>query len=148
LADPLSEAQRAFDAGNYTKAAKLYKPLAARGNAAAQFKLATMYYSGKGVAKNLKESVKLYQLSSEQGNPVAQSNLATMYYRGDGVPQDFVLAHMWKNIAASNAEGDRQMRYVEQLRELSKSMTPQQITEAKALAKKCTAKKFKACNRK
>lgn len=108
--------------------------------------IATMYYSEKGVAKNLRGSVKLYQLSSEQGNTVAQSNLATMYYRGDGVPQDFVLAHMWKNIAASNAEDDRQMRYVEQLRELAKSMTAQQITEAKALAKKCTAKNSRVAN--
>ena len=147
VADSLSDAQRASDEGNHAKAAKLFKPLAARGNAVAQFKLATMYYSGKGVKRNTKEAVKLYLRSAEQGHVVAQSNLATMYYRGDGVPKDFVMAHMWKNLAATNADGDRQIRYVEQLNELAKNMTARQLAEARALAKKCTANKFKGCKR-
>lgn len=147
-ADSLADAIRASDEGNYAKAAKLFKPLAAKGNAVAQFKLAMIYYSGKGVEKNPREAVRLYRLSAEQGHVVAQSNLATMYYRGEGVPQDFVMAHMWKNLAASNAEGERQIRYVEQLRELTKNMTAKQLAEAQALAKKCTANKFKGCKRK
>lgn len=147
-ADSLSDALRAFDEGNHAKAAKLFKPLAAKGNAAAQFKLATMYYNGKGVPQNIKEAAKLYRLSAEQGHVVAQSNFATMYYRGEGVPKDLVLAHMWKNIAATNAEGDRQLRYFEQLKSLAQDMTAKQITEAQELAKKCKASKFKGCKRK
>lgn len=148
LADSLSDALRAFDAGNYAKAVKLLKPLAAKGNAVAQFKLATLYYSGRGVTTNFRDAARLYRLSAEQGHVVAQSNLATMYYRGEGVPKDYVLAHMWKNIASNLAEGDRQLRYVEQLNELARSMTAKQITEAKELAKKCNANKFKGCKRK
>lgn len=147
-ADSMSDALRALDEGNHAKAAKLFKPLAAKGNAVAQFKLATLYYNGKGVPKNLKEAAKLYRLSAEQGHVVAQSNFATMYYRGEGVPKDFVLAHMWKNIATTNAEGDRQLRYLEQLKALTKDMTAKQITEAQELAKKCTANIFKGCKRK
>lgn len=147
IADPLSDAQRAFDEGSYIKAAKLFRPLAEKGNAMAQFKLATMYYNGKGVTKNFKEALRLYRISAEQGHVVAQSNLATMYYRGDGVPKDFVLAHMWKNLAATNADGERQIRYVEQLKDLAKSMTAGQIAEAQGLAKKCAANKFKGCRR-
>ena len=147
IADSLSDAQRFADAGNYAKAAKLLRPLAAQGHAVAQFKLATMNYSGTGVPQNHKEAVKLYRLSAEQGHAVAQSNLATMYYRGEGVPKDYVLAHMWKNLAAANANGERQLRYIEQLKELAKSMTAKQLTEAQGLAKKCTANKFKGCKR-
>lgn len=147
-ADSLSDALRAFDEGNHAKAAKLFKPLAEKGNAVAQFKLATMYYNGKGVSQNHKTAAKLYRLSAEQGHVVAQSNLATMYYRGEGVPKDFVLAHMWKNIAATNAEGDRQLRYFEQLKALAKDMTTKQLAEAQELAKRCTASKFKGCKRK
>ena len=147
-ADSLSDALRAFEEGNHAKAAKLFKPLADKGNTEAQFKLATLYYSGKGVPQNYMKAAKLYRLSAEQGHVVAQSNLATMYYRGEGVPKDFILAHMWKNIAATNAEGDRQLRYFEQLKTLDRDMTAKQISEAKELAKKCTFNKFKGCKRK
>lgn len=148
LADSLSDAQRASDTGNYTKAVELLRPLAAKGNAVAQFKLAAMYYSGKGVPRDNKEAVRLYRLSAEQGNAVAQSNLATMYFKGEGVPKDFVLAHMWKNLAIANAEGDRQFRYLEQLKGLEKEMTAKERDEALKLAKKCTANRFKGCTRK
>lgn len=148
FADPLVDALRASGDGNHVQAAKLFKPLAENGNAVAQFKLATMYYSGKGVPKNFKEALKWYRLSAEQGHTVAQSNLATMYFRGDGVPRDFVLAHMWKNIAATSAEGDRQLRYFEQLKALTRDMTAKQIAEAEKLAKKCTSNKLKGCKRK
>lgn len=147
-ADSLPDALRAFDAGNYAEAAKLFRPLAEKGNAEAQFKLATMYYNGNGVPRNYKEAAKLYRLSAEQGHVVAQSNYATMYYKGDGVPKNFVLAHMWKNIAATNSEGDRQLRYFEQLKRLAKDMTAKQIAEAQELAKNCTASKFKGCRQK
>jgi TPR repeat protein len=146
-ADTLSDALRAFDEGRHATAAKLFKPLADKGNSIAQFKLATMYYSGKGVPKNIKEALRLYRLSAEQGHVVAQSNLATMYYLGEGVSRDFVLAHMWKNIAATNSEGDRQLRYFEQLKTLANDMTAKQIAEAQALAKKCTSNRFKGCKR-
>jgi len=147
-ADSLSDAQRASDMGNYAKAVKLLKPLAAKGNAEAQFKLATLYYSGRGTSMSFKEAARLYRLSAEQGHVVAQSNLATMYYWGEGVPINYVMAHMWKNIASNRAEGDRQLRYAEQLNELARNMTAKQIAEATALARKCTANRFKACNQK
>lgn len=146
-ADSLSDALHAFDEGHHATAAKLFKPLAEKGNSIAQFKLATMYYSGKGVPKNIREALRLYRLSAEQGHVVAQSNLATMYYLGKGVSRDFVLAHMWKNIAATNSEGDRQLRYFEQLKTLTNDMTARQIAEAQALAKQCTSNRFKGCKR-
>lgn len=144
-ADSLSDAQRASEMGNYAKAVKLLKPLAAKGNAEAQFKLATLYYSGRGTSTSFKEAARLYRLSAEQGHVVAQSNLATMYYWGEGVPKNYVMAHMWKNLASNRAEGDRQLRYAEQLNELARNMTAKQIVEATRLARKCVAKRYKGC---
>ena len=76
---------------------------------------------------------------AEQGNADAQFNLGSMYYYGRGVPQDYqqdyVQAHMWVNLAASQETGgDRQngikMRdFTEQL------MTPEQIAEAQRLSR-------------
>lgn len=148
MADALSDAQQASDAGNFVKAARLLKPLAVQGNAVAQFKLAMLNYKGTGVSKNHKEAARLYRLSAEQGYVPAQSNLATMYYSGTGVSQDYVLAHMWKSIAAANADSERKKRYIEQLDSLAMNMNARQIAEAKELAKKCTTNKFKGCKRK
>ncbi|MFO7853726.1 MAG: SEL1-like repeat protein [Paracoccaceae bacterium] len=42
---------------------------------------------------------------------MAQANLGAMYANGRGVPQDDVLAHMWKNLAAAQGnEGARRNR--------------------------------------
>ena len=46
--------------------------------------------------------VKWYTLAAEQGDADAQYNLGVMYENGDGVPQDYVRAHMWVNLGASN----------------------------------------------
>ena len=145
LGDSLSDALSALESGNNSKAIKLLRPLAKQGNAQAQFKLATLYYSGNGVRQNLKQAAYLYRQAAEQGHFVAQSNLATLYYRGEGVSRDFVLAYMWKDIATANSEGDRQLRYLVQLKSLSEKMSSKQLAEAKMLSTQCTAKKFRGC---
>jgi len=45
--------------------------------------------------------VKWYRLAAEQGDQLGQCSLGEMYYEGRGVPQDYVIAHMWVNLAAS-----------------------------------------------
>jgi TPR repeat protein len=42
-----------------------------------------------------------WQPLADQGDASAQNNLGFMYYKGTGVPQDYVLAHMWWNLAAA-----------------------------------------------
>ena len=69
----------------------------------------------------------------------AQNNLGVMYALGKGVIQDWVYAHMWGNIAASNGDGG-------QLRDLAaKQMTPSQLEKAQDLARECVRKKYKGC---
>ncbi|MFH1029213.1 MAG: trypsin-like peptidase domain-containing protein [Pseudomonadota bacterium] len=61
----------------------------------------------------------------------AQNNLGVHYYKGLGVPQDYVEAHMWWNLAASqgqeNARSNRDL--------VAKEMTPAQLAEAQKRAR-------------
>ncbi len=50
-------------------------------------------------------AARLYKLAADQGHAKAQYNLGNMYALGDGVTQDYILAHMWFNLAASSLEG-------------------------------------------
>jgi TPR repeat protein len=69
--------------------------------------------------------------AAEQGNARAQTNLGDMYANGRGVPQDYILAHMWFNLAAAQGDGDatkgRDM--------VEKKMTRAQIAEAQRLTR-------------
>ena len=53
-----------------------------------------------------------------------------MYYKGGGVAQDYVLAHMWMNLAG--AQGYELAR--ENMQKLERKMTKEQIAEAQKLA--------------
>jgi TPR repeat protein len=49
------------------------------------------------------QAVKWYRLAADQGDADAQFNLGFMYASGQGVPKDYVLAYMWRNLAAAAA---------------------------------------------
>lgn len=68
---------------------------------------------------------------AEKGDASAQGSLGTAYAKGEGVPQDYVLAHMWFNLAAAlGNEAARESRDA-----VAKVMTPDQIAEAQRLAR-------------
>ncbi len=146
IADTLSDAKRADSAGDFVKAAKLYKTLAEQGNATAQLRLAEMYEDGTGVLQDYKEVAKWARRAAEQDNADGQLLLATLYQHGEGVPKNFVEAHMWSNIAAvhDNPLGSHSPAIIKRDL-LAKVMTANQIAEAQELARKCTANKFKGC---
>ncbi len=82
-----------------------------------------------------------YKLAAEQGHAVAQGNLGAMYAFGRGVLKDYVYAHMWGNIAATNGN-----ELVAKLRDdFEKKMTPTQLEKAQDLARECVRKKYKGC---
>ena len=78
---------------------------------------------------------------AEQGFVDVQGNLGAMYAFGSGILKDYVYAHMWGNIAATNGNelGAKLRDFVE------KKMTPAQIAEAQKLARECVRKKYKGC---
>ncbi len=100
-----------------------------------------MYSSGTGVPQNFPEAVKWYKKAAEAGVPEAQFKLAVKYFRGEGVPQDYVLAHMWSNLAAATATGKTAERYMALRARITEKMTAQDISEAQRLAREWRMKR-------
>ncbi len=82
------------------------------------------------------EAVRLFRKDADQGDTYAQYNLGLIYTVGSGVPQDYVLAHVWLNLAAS--QGDKAATSPREL--VSAKMTPAQIAEAQKLARELKPK--------
>jgi localization factor PodJL len=73
---------------------------AERGEASAQFIVATRYLDGEGVAQDLTQAAHWYQKAALAGLAPAQYRLATLFERGRGVPQDAATALVWYQRAA------------------------------------------------
>lgn len=136
------EAAKAFAKKEYQAALKLFRPLAEKGNALAQYNIALMHRMGLGVTKDQREARKWSRLAAKQGNTDAQVMLGSLYAKADGGESvDVPRAYMWYEVAAEqgNAEAKKELAV------LTKELTPQQISDAKALAEKCKASKFEQC---
>jgi len=83
----------------------------------------------------------LFRHAAGQEHQNAQLMLGVMYASGEGTTQDYVRAHMWLNLAASN--GDKNAR--ERREKLAKEMTPSQIADAQKMARDCEKKNYKNC---
>jgi TPR repeat protein len=114
-ADAIGDAESTYNRGDYTKAARLLRPLADQGNARAQFNLGVMYERGQGVPQFDTEAVQWYRLAADEGYAHAQSNLGVMYYAGHAVPQNDREAFKWIRRAAeqgqANAQGNLGLMY-------------------------------------
>ena len=75
-------------------------------------------------------------MAAEQGFAPAQNRLGSMYEHGRGVTRDYVQAHAWYSLGASN--GDHQGR--KNRDEIAEEMTAAQLTEAQALAEEWAGK--------
>jgi len=69
---------KAFQEKDYTKAFKLFEPLAKKGDAKAQFGLGLLYRNGFGTRRDLRKAYQLYKKSAVQGYAKAQYNLAIL----------------------------------------------------------------------
>ena len=90
----------AYNKGDFTTAASLFKKDAEQSDSSAQFNLGLMYYKGQGVLQDFAEAVRWYKLAAEQGHSSAQLQLAGMYDNGKGVLQDDAEAVRWYRSAA------------------------------------------------
>src|SRR5262245_50293151 len=100
LADELEDGLAAYRDKDYAKAFELWKPLADKGVAAAQYQLATLYAEGKGIDQNDAIAALWYQRAAEQGHAAAQYNLGASYAEGLGVKKDEAKAAEWFRRAA------------------------------------------------
>ena len=123
-------------------AAMVWLTLAAnQGYSLAQYNLGVMYDNGQGTDQDFSLAFKWYGHAAQQGHAVAQFNLGSMYGNGDGVDQDLNRAYMWLHI--SGMHGNRQA--VEQRKELEKSMTAEQIADARKMTGTCMGSRFEDC---
>ncbi len=89
----------AAEAGDFQKAANIWKSLAEKGDAQAQFNLGLMYHGGLGMPRSEKEAVKWYHKAAEGGYSPARVYLVVGYEEGwFGLPQDHKLAYYWRGM--------------------------------------------------
>ena len=74
---------------------------AAKGDASAQFEVASRLAEGKGLDQDLKEAAEWYHRSAASGFAMAQFRLGTLYERGLGVRRDAARAQSWYERAAA-----------------------------------------------
>ena len=86
-------------------------------------------------------AIHLFRPLARQGNPKAQSVIGVMYRKGEGVPRSSSRAFMWFSLAAKR--GDAQAKAG--MREVSKTMTPAEVSQAEAMAQACAASNYRDC---
>lgn len=92
-------------------------------------------------------AVRLFRSLAEDGVADAQALLGFMYHDGEGVPRDYLLSHMWFNLAMSLYPADSQdFRDTAEAMHLTEaSMTPAEIKTASEMAYRCQARHYHDC---
>jgi hypothetical protein len=111
------------------EAEKWYLKAAEQGYVGGQWSLGFFYEEIKPPHHET-EAAKWYRKAAEQGFAPAQAAVAVGYEYGLGVPQDFVLGHMWYNLAAAQNPAFANGRD-----KLAAKMSSEQIAEAQRLAR-------------
>ena len=128
-AAPIDDGVEAYLKGNHKQALRIWEPLAAKGNAAAQYWLGSMYFNGQGgIPQNYQEAMKLCRLAALQGHMDAQFVLAHMYVDGEGVEQDYQEAVKWFRTAAEQGhEGAKKALRDPKMIEAAKNLDATQV---------------------
>jgi uncharacterized protein len=133
---------------DYVQAVQWHEKAAAQGNDTAQYSLGALYERGEGVQQDYVQAVQWLKKAAAQGNPFAQVKLGVTYHSGTlGLAKDHVLSYMWSSLAAHSLivpEGaevplDLVMQHL--VETLEKTMTPQQLQEARQLVRDWRPKK-------
>ncbi len=128
--DPYDQALHVYGCADYPKAFNLFRPLAEKGMALAQYQIGLMTEQGQGTDPNLKEAFSWYMKAAKQGVVDAYFALGQIYSRGKVVAQDKIQAYAWfeRAVKGGNAvAGDW-------LREEAKGMTQEDIAKAQVMA--------------
>jgi TPR repeat protein len=103
-AGPFEDGQAAAAAGDYAKAAKLWRPLAKHGDVAAQDSLGVMCLTGRGTERNYEEAMNWFRKAAKQGDATAQTQLGLMYLAGKGADRDDAEGAKWIRLAADHGD--------------------------------------------
>jgi TPR repeat protein len=86
-------------------------------------------------------AIRLFRPLAEAGNPKAQNQIGLMYRKGEGTAQSPARAFMWFSLAAKR--GDAKAKA--ELRAVSGTMTPAEISQARAMADACSTSNYRNC---
>lgn len=105
-AKTLSQAEAAYDRGDYAEAVRWYRLAADQGDASAQTNVGIMYANGSSVAQDYAEAARWYLLAADQNYALAQNNLGGLYSSGLGVEKNLVESYKWLSLAAAGGAAD------------------------------------------
>ena len=86
-------------------------------------------------------ATRLFRPLAEAGNPKAQNQIGLMYSKGEGVARSPARAFMWFSLAAKRGDAKAKAG----LRDVSKSMTTGEISQARQMAQACEASNYRSC---
>ena len=86
-------------------------------------------------------AIRLFRPLAEQGNPKAQSVLGAMYHKGHGVARNPAQAFMWFSFAARRGDA----RAKAELQEVSRDMTPTEMSQAREVMQACETSNYRNC---
>ncbi len=93
---------------DFAKAAYWYGKSAAQGLAPAQYRLATLYERGKGVAKDIDAALGWYERAAGLGNVRAMHNAAVLSAGSESRAPDYQRAYKWFALGAAHGLKDSQ----------------------------------------
>jgi len=149
-----SEAQYTLGALHFRRIAALksneeavewYRKAAEQGHARSQLNLGDLYFKGEIVPQDVNTAVGWYRRAAEQGNGEAQHQLGVLYANGEGIAKDAVKGYMWLLLAVGTAEPRHRVRMGKILNFTAAGLTPEQVEEARNLARRCLDNAFKGC---
>lgn len=106
--DLFAHARQFRDEQALKTAVALWCSAAKRGEARAQYLIATLYDAGRVLVKDEAKAVHWYRQAAEQGYAMAQFDLGVCYDFGRGVQQDSCEAVKWYRAAAERGVADAQ----------------------------------------
>ena len=93
-------------------------------------------------SQSYEKAASLYLAAAENGLVESQVNLGVVFVKGEISVQNYIQAHMWFNIAAS--QGNIAARDYRD--NIAKQMVPQDISTAQQLAQSCVLQNYIGCS--
>ena len=94
--------------GDYETALREFMVAAEAGLDLAQYNMAVMYFTGRGVEQDYAQAFRWTEMAAMQGHLNAQFNLGALYYTGTGTEVDLEKSLQWYSRAAESQHGEAQ----------------------------------------
>ncbi|MEX2469068.1 MAG: tetratricopeptide repeat protein [Pseudohongiellaceae bacterium] len=118
--------------GDYRTALREFTVAAEGGLDLAQFNLAILYFTGRGVDRDLTQAFHWTEMAAQQGHVEAQANLGSLYLTGDGVTRDVDAGVRWLGSAAKAGHAPAAFSLADMY--LNGDSVPRDLVEAHAWA--------------